>query len=87
MRPWRTSAVSAFDIAISLFNLFLITRLLRAGHYVDVQGGSVDAAKLATASEWLNRIAGWSLMIVAAAIAFHVLHEVWRLVRSRSART
>lgn len=83
VRPWRTAVVSAFDIAISLFNLLLITLLVRAGHYVDVLGGNVDADKLTRSSEWFNRIAGWSLMIVGAGIAVHMLWEVWLLVKSR----
>ena len=36
VRPWRTLTVSAVDLAINLLNIFIITLILRAGHYVDV---------------------------------------------------
>ena len=83
VRPWRTATVSACRHRHQPLQSVSDHPPVRAGHYVDVLGGIADADKLANASEWINRIAGWSLMIIGAAIAFHVLSEVWKLAQSR----
>ncbi len=87
VRPWRTLTVSAVDLAINLLNIFIITRILRAGHYLDVfAGGPEDGAKLAQVNYWFNTIIQWIFITVGAATIFEVLSEVWRMVKARGTR-
>ena len=87
VRPWRTLTVSAVDLAINLLNIFIITRILRAGHYVDVfAGGPEDGAKLAQVNYWFNTIIQWIFITVGVATIVEVLYEVWRMVKARGAR-
>ena len=46
VRPWRTLTVSAVDLAINLLNIFIVTRILRAGHFVDVIAAGPKTGKL-----------------------------------------
>ena len=87
VRPWRTLTVSAVDLAINLLNIFIVTRILRAGHYLDVfAGGPEDGAKLVQVNYWFNTIIQWVFITVGAATIFEVLYEVWRMVKARGAR-
>jgi hypothetical protein len=87
VRPWRTLTVSAVDLAINLLNIFIITRILRAGHYVDVfAGGPGDGAKLAQVDYWFNTIIQWIFITVGAASIFEVLSELWRMVKARGTK-
>lgn len=83
VRPWRTLTVSGVDLAINLLNLFIITRILRAGHYLDVFGGGPeDGAKLAQANYWFNTIIQWIFITVGVATIVDVLSEVWRMLKA-----
>jgi hypothetical protein len=87
VRPWRTLAVSAVDLAIGLLNIFIVTRILRAGHYLDVfAGGPEDGAKLAQVSYWFNTIIQWVFITVGVATIVEVLYELWRMLKARGAR-
>jgi hypothetical protein len=87
LRPWRTFTVSAVDLAINLLNLYIITRILRAGHYLDVfAGGPEDGAKLAQANYWFNTIIQWIFITVGVATIVDVLSEVWRMLKARGAK-
>lgn len=87
VRPWRTLTVSAVDLAINLLNIFIITRILRAGHYLDVfAGGPEDGAKLAQVNYWFNLIIQWVFITVGVATIFEVLSETWRMVKARGTR-
>lgn len=43
VRPWRTLTVSSVDLVVNVVNLLIITRLLRAGRYLDITGAPEDA--------------------------------------------
>lgn len=80
VRPWRTLTVSAVDLAINLLNIFIVTRILRAGHFVDVIAAGGQGA---LANYWLNTIIQWTFIIVGVATIGDVLYEVWRMVKAR----
>jgi hypothetical protein len=87
VRPWRTITVSAVDLAINLLNIFIVTQILRAGHYIDVfAGGSDEGAKLAQASYWINTIIQWIFITVGVATIVEVLHEMWRMLKARGTK-
>ena len=83
VRPWRTLTVSAVDLAINLLNIFIVTRILRAGHYVDVFGAAADAPKLDQLSYWLNTLIQWTFICIGVATIAEVLYESWRVVKAR----
>ena len=83
VRPWRTFATSAADLAINALNLFIVTGVLRAGRYVEVTGAPADADKAARANHWLNQIIGWTFMIIGLMIIVEVCFELWRTVKAR----
>jgi hypothetical protein len=83
VRPWRTLAVSAVDVAINLVNVYIITRILRAGQYAGVTGAQEHAEKLATANYWLNHTIEWTFLIVGAITIFDLCYELWRVLRAR----
>ena len=86
VRPWRTLTVSAVDLAINLLNIFIITRILRAGHYLDVFGAAEHGARLAQVSYWFNLIIQWIFITVGVATIVEVLYEVWRMVKARGTK-
>lgn len=87
VRPWRTLTVSAVDLGINLLNLYIITRILRAGHYLDVfAGGPADAARLVQVNYWFNTIIQWIFITVGVATIVDVLSEVWRMLKARGAK-
>jgi hypothetical protein len=86
VRPWRTITVSGVDLAINLLNIFIITRILQAGHFVDVFGAPDDGAKLVRVGYWLNTIIFWIFITVGAATIFEVLNELWKMVKARGSK-
>lgn len=88
VRPWRTLTVSAVDLAINLLNVFIVVRVLQAGHFVEVfAGGPADAAKLAQANYWVNTIIQWIFITVGVATIGEILYESWRMLKARGTRT
>ena len=85
VRPWRTVATSAADLAVNVLNLFIVTQVLRAGRYVEVTGAPADADKVALANHWLNQVIGWTFMAIGAVIIIEVCFELWRVVQARRA--
>jgi hypothetical protein len=83
LRPWRTFAISAADLAINFLNVFIVTQVLRAGRYVEVTGAPADADKVELANHWLNQIIGWAFMIIGVVIILEVCFELWRMVKAR----
>jgi len=83
VRPWRTFATSAADLAINFLNLFIVTGVLRAGRYVEVTGASADADKVALANHWFNLVIGWAFMAIGVVIILEVCFELWRIVKAR----
>jgi hypothetical protein len=83
VRPWRTITVSAVDLAINLLNIFIVTRILQAGHYLDIFGAPDDAAKLVQVAYWMNTIIFWIFITVGAATIFEVLNELWKMLKAR----
>ena len=83
VRPWRTVATSAANLAINVLNLFIVTQVLRAARYVEVTGAPADADKVALANHWLNQIIGWVFMAIGVVIILEVCFELWRMVKAR----
>ena len=83
VRPWRTFATSAADLAINFLNLFIVTGVLRAGRYVEVSGAPAAADKVALANHWLNQIIEWTFMAIGVVVILEVCFELWRIVKAR----
>ncbi len=83
VRPWRTITVSAVDLAINLLNIFIVVRILRAGHYIDVLGGVEQGSRLAQATYWFNTITQWVFITVGVATIWDVLNELWKMLKAR----
>ena len=83
VRPWRTVTVSAVDLGVNMLNLFIITRMLRAGRYLEGTGRPEHADKLAQANYWFNQIIEWVFMTIGAVIILELCFEAWRIVRAR----
>jgi hypothetical protein len=83
IRPWRTLAVSAVDVAINVVNLVIVSRLLRNGRYLIVSGAPEDAERVAVADGWFNQIIEWAFLVVCAIVIFHLCYEVWQMLKTR----
>jgi hypothetical protein len=86
VRPWRSTAVSLVDIGIGLANLGIITIILRANNYVQVQTTAEFIDKAARAEYFINNSIMVTFVIIGALTAWDVLYELWRLVKARPAR-
>lgn len=85
LRPWRTTAVSVVDIAVSIASLVIATIVMRETHFVTLVGGIEDPARLARAEFWLNRSIWWTFAVVGAVSAGMALNEMWHLAKTRRA--
>ena len=83
VRPWRTLTVSVAHLAVEVLNLFIVTRVLQAGRYLEVSGAPEVADKVALANHWFNQILEWTFLIVGAVIIFELCYELWLIVRAR----
>jgi hypothetical protein len=86
VRPWRTTAVSMVDIGIGLANIGIITIILRAGNYVQVEAMAEYAAKAARAEYFINNSIMVTFAVIGIMTGWDVLYEIWRLVKARPAR-
>ena len=86
VRPWRTVTVSIVDITVNLMNAAVVGLLIKARHYVEVLGDPTHADRLTRADNWINSSLSWTLMVIGAVILFDVLHELWLMARSTSAK-
>ena len=86
VRPWRTTMVSLVDIGVGLFNLGIIAMILRANNYVQVQAAAEFAAKAARAEYYINNSIMVTFAVIGIITGWDVLHEIWRLVKTRPAR-
>jgi hypothetical protein len=83
VRPWRTVATSAADLAVNFLYLFIVTQVLRAGRYVEVTGPPAAADRVTLANHWLNQIIGWTFMAIGVVVILEVCFELWRIVKAR----
>jgi hypothetical protein len=86
VRPWRSTAVSMADIVINLVNLGILSIMLRANNYVQVQTTAEHLEKAARAEYFINNTFMVTFTVIAIITAWDVLYEIWRLVKSRPAR-
>ena len=86
VRPWRTTTVSILDIAINLVNLGILSVMLRANNYVQVQATADHVEAAARAEYYINNTFMVTFAVIGVIAAWDVLHEIWRLVKSRPAR-
>jgi hypothetical protein len=86
LRPWRTITVSAVDLAINLLNIFIVTRILRAGHYLDVFGAPDNGAQLVQVGYWFNVIIFWIFVTVGVGSIFEASNELWKMVKARGSK-
>ena len=82
IRPWRTLTVSSVDLAVNVVNLLIVTRLLRAGRYLEVTGAPEDAEKIARANYWFNQTIEWAFLVVGAIVIFAVCYELWQMLKT-----
>ena len=87
IRPWRSTAVSMVDIGIGLANIGIITIILRANNYVQVEAAAEYVAKAARAEYFINNSIMVTFAVIGIITAWDVLYEIWRLVKARPART
>ena len=66
-----------------MLNLFIVTRILRAGRYLEVSGPPEHADRLATATHWFNQTIEWTFLIAGAIVAFDLCYELWQVVKAR----
>ena len=86
VRPWRSTAVSLVDIGIGLANLGIITMILRANNYVQVQAAAEHVANAARAEYYINNSIMVTFAVIGIITAWDVLCEIWRVVKARPAR-
>jgi hypothetical protein len=86
IRPWRRTAVSLVDIGISLATIGIVTIVLRANNYVQVQAPAEFIAKAAEAEYYINNAIMVSFAVIGIIAAWDVLYQIWRIVRSRPRR-
>jgi hypothetical protein len=86
IRPWRTTAVSLVDIAVGLVNIVIITIVLRANNYVQVQAPTEFVDNAARAEYYINNSIMVTFAVIGIITAWHVLYEIWRMVKARPAR-
>jgi hypothetical protein len=83
IRPWRTFAVSAVDLAVNVVNVLIVTRILRADRYLEISGPPEHADQLALLDYWSNQIVEWVFLGIGAVVIFELCYEVWRMLRAR----
>ena len=83
VRPWRTLAVSAADIALGLANIAIVVIVLRNGPYVEVGADPQFAERAATVTKWANVSITWTFAVIGAVMIWDVLNELWNLTRAR----
>jgi hypothetical protein len=86
VRPWRATAVSIVDIGVNLVNIGIISIMLRANNYVQVQAPAEHIGRAAQAEYYINNTIMVVFAVIGVIVAWDVLYEIWRLVKSRPAR-
>jgi hypothetical protein len=67
-------------------NLGILSIMLRANNYVQVQTTAEHLEKAARAEYFINNTFMVTFTVIAIITAWDVLYEIWRLVKSRPAR-
>lgn len=86
IQPWRRIAVALVDIGISLVNIGIVTIILRANNYVQVQAPAAFIAKAAQAEYYINNSIMVSFAVIGLITAWDVLYQIWRIVKGRPRR-
>ena len=87
VRPWRSTAVSLLDIAVNVVNLGIISVMLRANNYVQVQATTGHLEAAARAEYYINNTFMVTFTVIGVIAAWDVLREIWRLMKARPARS
>jgi hypothetical protein len=83
VRPWRTTAVSAADIILSLANVAIVVIVLRGGPYVEVLADPQYADRVAQLTKVVNVAITWTFAVIGVVTIWDLLNELWKVTRSR----
>jgi hypothetical protein len=83
VRPWRSLAVSVVDIALNIFNLVIVTIILRADRFVDVVVAPQFADRAASFEQLLNNIVQGTFIVIGVLSIYELLYEVWQVSKAR----
>ena len=87
VRPWRTLTVSLIDLAVSVYNVAIITIALRAGRFIEVLGDPAHADRIARANYFVNAAVEWTFVVLAAVFVLDGLHEAWLMTHAAKTTT
>lgn len=84
IRPWRTVAISAVDMAINAASAVVLAYVIRfRPQFVEVLGDATTADQLTRISRVINGGLTWLLIVLAAVIVLDLLYELWQVTHSR----
>jgi len=84
IRPWRTIAISALDMAINAASAIVLIYVIRLRpQFVDVLGAPANADQLTRIARVINGGVTWLLVVLAAVMVLDMLYELWQVMRSR----
>lgn len=86
IRPSRTVAVSVVDAGVSLANLAIVSFVLRANNYVQVQAPVEFLDRAARAEYYINNSIMVSFAVIGVITLWDLASNVWRMTRARPSR-